>query len=265
MKGSTFKLIFLVLIAGLVLSACGTSKKIAAPDAKVDELVKENGMLKSQLAANSNEINTLKAENADLVANNLFLNKEFKELFIESNITIAEQASRLKNLQNVLILQKTSALYLKSAMADALMNYKTEDLYVYTKDGNVYVSLEDNLVFKSGSDVVDAKGKEALKTLANVINSTNDIVVMIEGHTDNTQIDPRFFIDDWDLSTSRANAIVRILTNENGVDPARISVSGKGKYKPIKPNDTVEGRASNRRIEVILTPDLKELFRLLYQ
>ena len=136
---------------------------------------------------------------------------------------------------------------------------------MYTKDGNVYVSLEEKLLFKSGSDVVDPKGKEALKTLANVLNSTADVTVMIEGHTDNAPIKTKKFSDNWDLSTARATSILRILTDEYGFDPTRITASGKGQYLPVKSNDTAEGRASNRRTEIILTPDLKELFRLLYQ
>jgi chemotaxis protein MotB len=153
---------------------------------------------------------------------------------------------------------------LKNSMADALMKYKSDELTVHIKNGNVYVSLEEKLLFKSGSDVVDPKGKEALKTLAKVLNNTKDISVNIEGHTDNVPIKTKVFKDNWDLSTLRATSIVRILT-DNGFDPKRITASGRGKFHPVKTNDTATGRAGNRRTEVILSPDLKELYKLLDQ
>jgi len=161
--------------------------------------------------------------------------------------------------------QKNVMSKLKNSIADALMNYKSDELSVYTKDGNVYVSLAEKLLFKSGSDVVDQKGKEALKSLSQVINSTKNITVMIEGHTDNVPIKTNIFKDNWDLSTARATSIVRILTKDNGFDPTRITASGKSQFHPVKENDTVEGRAGNRRTEVILSPDLKELYKLLEQ
>jgi chemotaxis protein MotB len=113
--------------------------------------------------------------------------------------------------------------------------------------------------------VVDPKGKEALKSLAIVLNNTKEINVMIEGHTDNVPIKTSQFKDNWDLSTSRATSILRILTNDNGFDPVRITASGKGEFHPVKTNETEEGRAGNRRTEIILSPDLKEIYKLLYQ
>jgi chemotaxis protein MotB len=127
----------------------------------------------------------------------------------------------------------------------------------------VYVSLAEKLLFKSGSVVVDPKGKEALKSLALVINNAKDITVMIEGHTDNVPIMTKVFKDNWDLSTARATSIVRILTVDNGFDTNRITASGRSQFHPIKENETAEGRAGNRRTEVILSPDLKEIYKLL--
>jgi chemotaxis protein MotB len=161
--------------------------------------------------------------------------------------------------------QKDVMSKLKNSISNALINYKADELSIYTKDGNVYVSLAEKLLFKSGSDVVDPKGKEALKSLAQVLNNTQDITVLIEGHTDNVPIQTNKFKDNWDLSTARATSIVRILTKDNGFDPMRITASGKGEFHPINSNETTEGRAGNRRTEVILSPDLKELFKLLDQ
>ena len=121
------------------------------------------------------------------------------------------------------------------------------------------------MLFKSGSDVVDPKGKEALKSLANVLNSTSDFTVDIEGHTDDVPIKTQRFKDNWDLSTARASSIVRILTRDYGFDAARITASGKGEFHPVNLNKSVEGRAGNRRTEIILSPDLQEIYKLLYQ
>ena len=121
------------------------------------------------------------------------------------------------------------------------------------------------MLFKSGSDVVDPKGKEALKTLAKVLTGTKDITVMIEGHTDDVAIKTKQFQDNWDLSTARATSVVRILTTDFGFDGNRVTASGRGKFHPVKSNETTEGRAANRRTEVILSPDLNELYKLLYQ
>jgi len=198
-------------------------------------------------------------EEYDLIQNDL------KDLSTESKMTIASQAKRLKILSDIIQSQKDKMTNLKNLIADALMNYKVDELYIYTKDASVYVSLEEKLLFKSGSDVVDAKGKEALKALVAVLNNTNSINVMIEGHTDNVPIRTNLFKDNWDLSTARATAILRIITKDYGFDPLRITASGRGQFHPVASNDTEEGRASNRRTEIILSPDLNEIYKLLYQ
>lgn len=113
--------------------------------------------------------------------------------------------------------------------------------------------------------MVDPKGNEALKTLALVLNTTKDINVIIQGHTDNVPISTSKYEDNWDLSTARATSIVRILTIDNGFDTARITASGKGQFQPVQTNETDAGRAGNRRTEVILSPNLEELYKVLNQ
>ncbi len=265
MKKTLYSLVLLSLIISVGLTSCVSSKKFKASQAEVDKLQKENTNKQSQLNTCNDLVSDLKSDKKVLQDEYATIDNDLKALTIESNYTIADQAKRLRTLQNIIQSQKNVLLDLKKSIADALMNYKTDELYVYAKDGNVYVSLEEKLLFKSGSDVVDPKGKEALKALAEVLKSTSDITVMIEGHTDNASISSKQFTDNWDLSTSRANAIVRILTIDNGFDPKRITAAGKSKYLPVKTNDTAEGRASNRRTEIILTPNLNELFDLLYK
>jgi len=248
-------------------------------EAKVEKLQNDSANTHSQLNNCNALVKNLYEDKAssqreyDLVLNDLKVLTAESELATaqselataESELTIAEQAKRLIRLQNVTQSQRDVMSKLKNSIADALMNYKTDELYVYIKDGKVYVSLAENLLFKSGSDVVDPKGKEALKSLAQVLNNTNDISVMIEGHTDNVPIKTQLFKDNWDLSTARATSIVRILTNDFSFDSNRITASGRGQFHPVKTNETDEGRAGNRRTEVILSPDLKVIYELLYQ
>ncbi|MFA5330642.1 MAG: OmpA family protein, partial [Prolixibacteraceae bacterium] len=209
--------------------------------------------------------NALENDKTTLQNQNSTVRNNLKNLSAESQMTIAEQAARLKTMQDVIQAQKDVMNKLKNSIADALMNYKSDELNILYKDGNVYVSLEEKLLFKSGSDVVDPKGKEALRFLAQVLNNTNDITVNIEGHTDSIPIKTKLFKDNWDLSTARASSIVRILTNDYHFDPSRITASGKSEFHPVTSNDTVEGRASNRRTEIILSPNMKELYNLIYQ
>ena len=132
-----------------------------------------------------------------------------------------------------------------------------------------YSSMQSDLLLiatQSKMTIADqAKGKAALKTLADVLNSSKDFTVAIEGHTDDIPIKTRVFEDNWDLSTARASSIVRVLTKDNGFDSGRITASGKSEFHPIGVNTTAEGRANNRRTEVILSPDLQEIYKLLYQ
>lgn len=265
MKKAFRLLAFLSLVLSLIFSSCGPSKKLLDSEAKVDKLQKDNAHSLGLLNDCNTQVKILTDDKTSLKNENALVQDNLKALSTESKMTIADQAKRLKNFQNMIQAQKDVMNKLKSSIADALMNYKTDELSVYIKDGNVYVSLEEKLLFKSGSDVVDPKGKEALKTLANVLNSTKDVTVMIEGHTDNVPIKTKLFKDNWDLSTARATSILRILTTDYGFDSNRITASGRGQFHPVKTNETTEGRASNRRTEIILSPDLNELYKLLYQ
>lgn len=256
---------FVCLILVIAFNSCGPSKKLLNSEAQIAKLQKENASTVSQLDKCNAQVKDITKEKDSLLNENVLVQNDLKILSTESKLTIAQQAKQLKAFQTMIQAQKDVMTKLKTSISEALMNYKTDELSVYIKDGNVYVSLEEKLLFKSGSAIVDPKGKEALKTLAKVLNSTKDITVMIEGHTDNIPIKTALFKDNWDLSTARATSILRILTNEYSFDSNRITASGRGEFHPIKSNATAEGRASNRRTEIILSPDLKEIYKLLYQ
>ncbi|KAF0238680.1 MAG: chemotaxis protein [Prolixibacteraceae bacterium] len=272
MKKSIRYFTFFALSAGMLFTSCVSNKKFTASEAQKDKLQKENSNTLSKLndcnmlgLKSQEEIAALKKENQEVMKDYSGVKNDLMVLSTQSNMTIREQATRLKSLQDKIQAQTDKTNELKNSISKALMNYKTDELNVYQKDGKVYVSLAEKLLFKSGSDVVDPKGKAALKTLAAVLNSSKDFTVAIEGHTDDVPIKTKKFGDNWDLSTARASSIVRVLTLDNGFDSGRITASGKSEFHPVGVNTTAEGRANNRRTEVILSPDLQEIYKLLYQ
>lgn len=258
---------FIVCIGGLLLalSGCVSQKVFTASQYEVlrlraDSLDKENQIqhLKLQVAQLTQYIKDLETQNTQLGS----LTEEQKELLYKNQKELQRQQQRYTSLQSLLEQQKQASQLLKNKMADALKGFSSSELTVVQKDGKVYVSLSENLLFPSASAVVNPKGVEALSKLAQVLNTNPDVKVNIEGHTDSIPVKIKFQ-DNWELSTARANAIVRILVNDYKVDPARVVASGHSWYEPVADNQTEEGRSKNRRTEIILTPKLEELYDLL--
>jgi chemotaxis protein MotB len=153
---------------------------------------------------------------------------------------------------------------LKKKVKEALLGFENNGLTIEQKNGKVYVSLDESLLFASGSYNVGSKGTGVLKKLAKVLESSTDIDIVVEGHTDNVPLKGNGDIkDNWDLSVKRATSVVKIITNNSKTNPKRLTAAGRGEYLPLDLSNTVEGRKKNRRIEVILTPKLDELFELL--
>lgn len=176
---------------------------------------------------------------------------------------LAEKEKRVKELED-LIAQKDAAVNaLRKSIEDALLGFDKNELSVTMKDGKIYVSLSEKLLFQSGSTEVDKKGKDALNKLAKVLEKQNDITIMVEGHTDNIPIKTAAIKDNWDLSVLRATSIVRILTVDNKVDPIKVLPAGKGEFVPVASNSTKEDRAKNRRTEIVLSPNLDKIFKIL--
>ena len=172
--------------------------------------------------------------------------------------------ARLMELEEMLNRKDQLMNELRQTVADALLGFEGQGLTVTQKNGKVYVSLQNKLLFSSGSTVVDSEGQRALRQLAVVLAQNPDIDIMIEGHTDDVPFRKGSSIkDNWDLSVLRATSIVRILLDAKSIDPKRITVAGRGEYLPVDPADTPEARARNRRTEIILSPDLDELYRIL--
>ncbi len=145
-----------------------------------------------------------------------------------------------------------------------MFGFEGKGLTITQKNGKVYVSMEENLLFASGSTIVEDKGIEALKKVAKVLEQNSEINILIEGHTDDVPMAGKGDIkDNWDLSVMRATSIVKIITKNSSVDPRRLTAAGRGEYFPVDPAKTTEARKKNRRTEIILTPKLDELFKVL--
>jgi chemotaxis protein MotB len=172
--------------------------------------------------------------------------------------------ARLTELEDILKKQEATVNSLKRSVSEALTGFENQGLSVTQKNGKVYVSLDEKLLFPSGSTTVDPKGVAALKKLAVVLEKNPEISINIEGHTDDVPVIPGSnFRDNWDLSVLRATSIVRILLQGSSIDPKRLSVSGRGEFFPVDPSKTAEARQKNRRTEIILSPRLDELFKLI--
>ncbi len=178
-------------------------------------------------------------------------------------VQLAERSERIQQLENLMASKEAAMQNLKNAISSALQNFEGNGLTVHRKNGKVYVSMENKLLFGSGSWSVGSQGKQAVVALAKVLKKNKDINVLIEGHTDNVPYNGGNGItDNWDLSTKRATAIVRILIN-NAVDAKQVTAAGRSKYLPIGSNTTTNGKAKNRRIEVILAPNLDAINAML--
>ena len=210
-----------------------------------DGLQNDTALLRNSIRNYQNLVSTGRNENQKLNANLQDREKTIAEL----QRMIAEQKAKVKNLLG--------------SVKDALLGFSSEELTVREQDGKVYVAMSDKLLFESGKAIVNEQGREALGKLAEVLNKQTDIDVYIEGHTDNVPIKTAVFQDNWDLSVIRATSVVRILTQTYGVNPLQIQPCGRGEFKPVDVNTTPEGKARNRRTEIIMAPRLDKLFKML--
>ncbi len=172
--------------------------------------------------------------------------------------------ARLAELEQILNRKDSVVNALKESVSRALMGFEGQGLSVNLKNGKVYVSLEEKLLFKSGSYDVDSRGRQALQKLAQVLEVNPNVNIMIEGHTDDVPYRSGPVIkDNWDLSVMRATSVVKILLTDSRIDPKRLTAGGHGEFMPVDPAKTAEARAKNRRTDIILTPKLDELFKIL--
>ena len=255
--------------------------------AEADKCKTERDKLAVDYAATKKSLDNLKASYAALEKDsnealevNIKKNRELlAELEAKQKALASEQekfnkikkdfetnAQRLKELEDLIAAKEAGMKKLKDALSKSLKAFEGKGLTVTEKDGKVYVSMENKLLFESGSWTVGAEGKKAVDLVSKVLAENPEISVLIEGHTDNDKITGTIgggVENNWDLSTKRATAIVTILTANPKVNKSNITAAGRSEYAPLMTNETAEGKAKNRRIEIILTPKLDEISKLL--
>lgn len=229
-----------------------------------DDLLKGNARETAKLMKQlQNTQDDLRAKEDRLKQTEVDLNEKGRKLDV-LGLELDRRNARLTELEGILARKDSAVVALKNKVTDALLGFEKEGLSVKIKNGKVYVSLEEKLLFKSGSIEVDPKGVNALKKLSKVLEQNPDINITIEGHTDDVPMIPSNGMkDNWDLSVKRATSIVRILLDGTNINPKRLTASGRGEFMPVDPAKTAEARQKNRRTEIILTPKLDELFKIL--
>jgi chemotaxis protein MotB len=265
------KKIGIIVLAMVFLSSCVVGKK------KYLQLQSDKAKLSDQYDDLQSKFNILSTKQDSLLEKYKELEKKKKELAensqteleklnaeLQKKLDLLEESNKkIKELQAAIDKQKEASNLLLDKIKSALLGFTSDELTVNLKDGKVYVSISDKLLFKSGSYTVDKKGKEALGKVGEVLAKQKDIDIYVEGHTDNVPLNGEVIKDNWDLSVMRATAIVRILTKDYNVNPNQVIPSGRADNIPVADNTTTEGKAKNRRTEIILSPKISDLLKLL--
>jgi chemotaxis protein MotB len=266
----------ILITIALSFGSCVPKRHLLSAQDAIRQLQMDSAQMASRIGTLEQNVNRLQDNSTELEKTRIALQQQLDATRKEasnrlqdassklstSQQQIADQQRRLEQLQALIDQQQKNTQELRKKITDALVGFGSNELTISTKNGKVYVSLQENLLFPSGSAVVNPKGKQALGKLAEVLNMNANINVNIEGHTDSIPIKGKF-ADNWDLSVARSTAIVRILTNSYKVDPTRVTASGRSKFEPVDFNMTAQGRARNRRTEIILEPKLDELMQLI--
>lgn len=245
---------------------------------EIDRLTGERNKVQASLAATEKNLKTLQNSYAALENNSnealeanmkknrdLLAQLEAKEKALaDEQARLNESSRRLNELESMIAAKDASMKRLKETLSKALNSFEGKGLTVQQKNGKVYVSMENKLLFGSGSWAVGTEGRKAVVEVGKVLAANPEIGVLIEGHTDNVEYAGSGPIaDNWDLSTKRATAIVTILSENKGINPHNLTAAGRSEYAPIAANTSADGRSKNRRIEIILTPKLDEISKML--
>ncbi|MFN7100015.1 MAG: OmpA family protein [Flavobacterium sp.] len=239
--------------------------------ADLAKLKAEYAAAQEQFKALQDSYAALEKNSSDALQSNLKKNRDLlsqldekgKALALEQD-RLSKSAQRLQELEDLIAAKEASMKKLKETLSKALNSFEGKGLTVEQKNGKVYVSMENKLLFNSGSWAVGSEGKKAVVELGKVLGDNPDIAVLIEGHTDDDAFSASGPIaDNWDLSTKRATAIVAILSENKKINKQNLTAAGRGEFSPLASNATADGKAKNRRIEIILTPRLDAIAEML--
>lgn len=274
------KKIILLLAVPVLLASCVSQKKYASLETqhqqtkdllnsatvKLNTCIDEKAASDASLAAIKEQNNFLRANNQDLINNmgNLTtLSQKGAENLERSLESLKEKDLTIRRMQDAVTRRDSVTLALVTSLKGALMDINDSDIEVNVEKGVVFISISDKLLFNSGSYVVSNRAKQVLGKVATVMNDKPEIEFMVEGHTDNVPIRNEVLLDNWDLSVKRATSVIRVLQNEFGVAPERMTAAGRSYYIPLDDNETASGRAKNRRTRIIVLPKLDQFFDLI--
>ena len=278
----TMKKIILFLTAGLLLASCASKKQFVELQTNYNKLNTEYQTAKEQLAENRATIKSLEERLAECRSGSEKMQAAYAQLQgsldkslqqnSEGNINISKLVDEI-NASNKFIKQLVEAkdrsdslnMVLTNNLTRYLSKEELKDVDVQVLKGVVYISLSDNMLYKSGSYQISDRASETLSKIAKIITDYKDYDVLIEGNTDNVPISQTNIRNNWDLAALRASSVVQELQNRYGVDPKRLTAGSRGEYNPIANNDTDEGRQRNRRTQIIITPKLDEFMELIGQ
>ena len=264
----------------VLLSSCVSQKKYAELEAKQKETqdllnsatVKLNSCLEEKATATA-KMKTLEDQNAFLKANNQELINNMGNLTtlttkgaenLEKSLeSLKEKDLTIRKLQDAITRRDSVNLALVQSLKGVLGNLDDEDIEISVEKGVVFVSISDKLLFRSGSYTVTNAAKQVLGKVAQVVNNKPDFEFMVEGHTDNVPYRSGVLLDNWDLSAKRATSVVRILQNDFGVDPARMTAAGRSYYIPLTDNSSAANRAKNRRTRIVVLPKLDQFYSMI--
>jgi len=238
--------------------------KFVAQETALQQVEDSLNQKQQKLEQMESSLDLLKLNSETALQERITENEALLEKIAERENELADRMARVDELEGLIARQQEAMRTLKEKLSDALLNFEDKGLTVEARDGKVYVSMENKLLFQSGSWTVENEGQRAIDGLGSVLADNPDIAVLIEGHTDNVPYSGKGPLKgNWDLSTKRATAIVNQLLENPNILPQNLTAAGRGQYLPIAPNATREGRAANRRIEVVLSPQLDEIKQII--
>ena len=230
----------------------------------IESLEGEAGRLRLDTSRMNNRLADLEGKLSGLDANYASLRSNSSTEINKLAENLKKREARLTEVEEILRKRDEAANALKNKLSNALLGFKQSGLSVDIREGKVYVSLTDKLLFPSGSIIIDEKGRQVLQELAKVLKTQPEINISVEGHTDNQRVVNLGQIkDNWDLSVLRATSVVRYLTDDQKIENSRITATGKGEFQPLANGNAVDVRSRNRRIEIVLSPKLNELYNLI--
>lgn len=272
----------ILLAAPILLASCVSQKKYSSLETqhnqtkdllnsatvKLNTCIDEKATSEASLAALKEQNSFLRANNQDLINNmgNLTtLSQKGAENLEKSLESLKEKDLTIRKMQDAVTRRDSVTLALVTSLKGALIDINDSDIEVNVEKGVVFISISDKLLFNSGSYMVSNRAKEVLGKVATVLNDKPEIEFLVEGHTDNVPIRNEVLLDNWDLSVKRATSVVRVLQNDFGVSPERMTAAGRSYYIPLDDNETTSGRAKNRRTRIVVLPKLDQFFELIEQ